>query len=61
EAYAVPDAECWKSTVEEELLNLNSNHVYKTIPILKGVTPMTSKPPVFHTKREHTRNVKCYK
>ncbi|KIK75690.1 hypothetical protein PAXRUDRAFT_172013, partial [Paxillus rubicundulus Ve08.2h10] len=45
---------------EEELLNLNSNHVYKTVPIPEGVTPITSKP-IFHIKHNHTGNVECYK
>ncbi|KIK74344.1 hypothetical protein PAXRUDRAFT_123968, partial [Paxillus rubicundulus Ve08.2h10] len=49
-----------KSAIKEELLNLNSNHVYEIIPILEGITPITSKP-VFHIKRDHTGNVECYK
>ncbi|KIK77632.1 hypothetical protein PAXRUDRAFT_166226 [Paxillus rubicundulus Ve08.2h10] len=65
EAYPWPDTDCWKSTVEKELLNLNYNYVYKTIPILKGVTLITSKP-IFHIysdniKHNHTGNVKHYK
>ncbi|KIK77544.1 hypothetical protein PAXRUDRAFT_166498, partial [Paxillus rubicundulus Ve08.2h10] len=60
EAYAGPDADHWKSAVEEELLNLNSNHVYKTVPILEGVTLITSKP-IFHIKHDHIRNVEHYK
>ncbi|KIK90628.1 hypothetical protein PAXRUDRAFT_49993, partial [Paxillus rubicundulus Ve08.2h10] len=55
-----PDAECWKSAVEEELLSLNSNHVSETIPIPEGVTPITSKP-IFCIKHEHSGNVECYK
>ncbi|KIL00582.1 hypothetical protein PAXRUDRAFT_129612, partial [Paxillus rubicundulus Ve08.2h10] len=54
-----PDTDCWKSAVEKELLNLNSNHMYKTVPILEGVT--LSHPPVFHIECDHTGNVKCYK
>ncbi|KIK75409.1 hypothetical protein PAXRUDRAFT_52503, partial [Paxillus rubicundulus Ve08.2h10] len=60
EAYAGPDTDHWKSAIEEELLNLNSNHVYETVPILEGITPITSKP-IFHIKRDHTGNVECYK
>ncbi|KIK92668.1 hypothetical protein PAXRUDRAFT_46330, partial [Paxillus rubicundulus Ve08.2h10] len=50
----------YSSTIKEELLNLNSNHVYETVPIPEGVTPITSKP-VFCIKRNHTGNVKRYK
>ncbi|KIK73929.1 hypothetical protein PAXRUDRAFT_55375, partial [Paxillus rubicundulus Ve08.2h10] len=60
EAYAGPDTDHWKSAIEEELINLNSNHVYKTVPILEGITPITSKP-IFRIKRDHTGNVECYK
>ena len=49
EAYSRPEAKLWKSAVEEELLSLNSNHVYETVLIPEGVTPITSKP-VFHIK-----------
>ncbi|KIK82282.1 hypothetical protein PAXRUDRAFT_100076, partial [Paxillus rubicundulus Ve08.2h10] len=53
EAYTGPDADHWKSTIEEELLNLNSNHMYyETIPILEGVTLITSKP-IFCIKYDH--------
>ncbi|KIK72767.1 hypothetical protein PAXRUDRAFT_44059, partial [Paxillus rubicundulus Ve08.2h10] len=57
---SLPDADHRKSAIEEELLNLNSNHVYETVPIPEGVTPITSRP-VFCIKRDHTRNVECYK
>ncbi|KIK72455.1 hypothetical protein PAXRUDRAFT_21969, partial [Paxillus rubicundulus Ve08.2h10] len=60
EAYAGPDTDHWKSAIEEELLNLNSNHVYETVPIPEGVTLITSKP-IFHIKHDHTGNVECYK
>ncbi|KIK73543.1 hypothetical protein PAXRUDRAFT_78937, partial [Paxillus rubicundulus Ve08.2h10] len=60
EAYAGPDTDHWKSAIEEELLNLNSNHVYETVPILEGVTLITSKP-IFHIKCDHSGNVECYK
>ncbi|KIJ14172.1 hypothetical protein PAXINDRAFT_79847, partial [Paxillus involutus ATCC 200175] len=60
EAYAGPNAEHWKSAVEEELLNLNANHVYETVLIPEGVTPITSKP-VFRIKHNHTGNVERYK
>ena len=43
EAYTGPDADLWRSTVEEELLSLNSNYVYETVPIPDGVTPIISK------------------
>ena len=46
-AYTHPDTDLWKSVVEDELLSLNANHVYETIQISEGVTPITSKP-VFH-------------
>ncbi|KIK74823.1 hypothetical protein PAXRUDRAFT_56999, partial [Paxillus rubicundulus Ve08.2h10] len=59
EAYAGPDYH-WKSAIEEELLNINSNHVYETICIPEGVTPITSKP-VFCIKCNHTGNVEYYK
>ncbi|KIK73033.1 hypothetical protein PAXRUDRAFT_21304 [Paxillus rubicundulus Ve08.2h10] len=60
-AYTGPDTEYWKSTVEEELLNLKSNHVYeKNIPMLEGITPITSKP-VFYIKYYNTGDVECYK
>ncbi|KIK96020.1 hypothetical protein PAXRUDRAFT_139385, partial [Paxillus rubicundulus Ve08.2h10] len=42
-----------------QLLNLNSNHVYETVPIPEGVTLITSKP-IFHIKCNHTKNVKHY-
>ena len=42
--------------MEEELLSLNSNHVYETVPIPAGVTPITSKP-VFRIKYDQTGKV----
>jgi len=60
EAYSGVNAEFWKSAVEEELQSLNSNHVYKTMLIPDGVTPITSKP-VFQIKCDQTRNVEQYK
>ena len=42
--------------MEEELLSLNSNHVYETVLIPAGVTPITSKP-VFWIKYDQTRKV----
>jgi len=54
------NVEFWKSTVEEELQSLNSNHVYKTVLIPGGVTPITSTP-VFQIKCDQTRNVEWYK
>ncbi|KIK92507.1 hypothetical protein PAXRUDRAFT_56872, partial [Paxillus rubicundulus Ve08.2h10] len=59
-AYAGPDVECWKPAVEDELLTINSNHVYETILTKfarkEGIAPITSKP-VFHIKHNHTGNV----
>ena len=49
EAYLGAEAELWKSAVEEELLSLNSNHVYETVLIPEGIIPITSKP-VFRIK-----------
>ena len=49
EAYLGVKAELWKSAVEEELLSLNSNHVYETVLIPEGITPITSEP-VFRIK-----------
>ena len=60
EAYSGAEAELWKSAVEEELLSLNSNHVYETVLIPEGITPITSKP-VFRIKRDQYGNVKRYK
>jgi len=54
------NAEFWKSVVEEELQSLNSNHVYETMLIPDGVTPITSKP-VFQIKCNQTGNVEQYK
>ena len=59
-AYSGTDAELWKSAVEEELQSLNSNHVYETVLMPKGVTPITSKP-VFHIKQDQHGNVEQYK
>ena len=60
EAYTGPDADLWRSAVEEELLSLNSNHVYETVPIPDGVTPITSKL-VFRIKCDHSGKIKWYK
>ena len=30
--------------MDNELLSLNTNHVYQTVPIPEGITPITSKP-----------------
>jgi len=60
EAYSGVNVEFWKSTVEEELQSLNSNHVYETVLIPDGVTPITSKP-VFRIKHDQTGNVEWYK
>ncbi|EGN91068.1 hypothetical protein SERLA73DRAFT_81262, partial [Serpula lacrymans var. lacrymans S7.3] len=49
EALSHPDGELWKSALEEELLSLNTNAVYDTVPLPKGVKPITSKP-VFRIK-----------
>ena len=49
EVYSGMEAELWKLAVEEELLSLNYNHVYETVLIPEGITPITSKP-VFHIK-----------
>ena len=46
--------------MEDELLSLNSNHVYETVPIREGVTPTTSKP-VFQIKHDHNGKVEWYK
>ena len=51
EAYACTDADLWRSAVEDELLSLNANHVYETVQIPKGITPITSKP-VFYIKHD---------
>ena len=56
EAYSGPDKELWKSAVEEELQSLNSNHVYETVLIPEGITPITSKP-VFHIKWNQAGNI----
>ena len=60
EAYSGAEAELWKSAVEEELLSLNSNHVYETVLIPEEITPITSKP-VFRIKRDQHGNVERYK
>ena len=57
EAYARTDADLWKSVVEDELLSLNTNHVYETVQIPKGITLITSKP-VFHIKRDQDGKIK---
>ena len=49
EVYACTDADLWKSAVEDELLSLNTNHVYETVQIPKDITQLTFKP-VFHIK-----------
>jgi len=54
------NVEFWKSAVEEELQSLNSNHIYETVLIPDGVTPISSKP-VFRIKRNQTGNVEQYK
>ena len=59
-AYACTDADLWKSTVEDELLSLNANHVYETVQIPKDVTPITSKP-VFHIKHDQDGKIEQYK
>ena len=46
--------------MEDELLSLNSNHVYETVPIPEGVTPITSKP-VFRIIHDHNGKVEWYK
>ena len=46
--------------MEDKLLSLNSNHVYETVPIPEGVTPITSKP-VFQIKHDHNGKVERYK
>ena len=60
EAFSRPDGDLWRSALEEELLSLNSNHVYETVPIPAGVTPITSKP-VFWIKYDQTGKVERYK
>ena len=60
EAYSGAEAELWKLAVEKELLSLNSNHVYETVLIPEGITPITSKP-VFRIKRDQHENVERYK
>ena len=60
EAYSGPDKELWKSAVEEELQSLNSNHVYETVLIPEGITPITSKP-VFCIKWNQAGNIERYK
>ncbi|KAG1861736.1 hypothetical protein DFJ58DRAFT_657218, partial [Suillus subalutaceus] len=49
EAFAHADGHLWHSALEEELLSLNSNQVYETVPIPEGIKPITSKP-VFRIK-----------
>ena len=60
EAFSRPDGDLWRSALEEELLSLNSNHVYETVPIPAGVAPITSKP-VFRIKYDQTGKVERYK
>ena len=60
EAYACTDADLWKSIVEDELLSLNTNHVYETVQIPKGITLITSKP-VFHIKCDQDGKIERYK
>ena len=60
EAFSRPDSDLWRSALEEELLSLNSNHVYETVPIPAGVAPITSKP-VFRIKYDQTGKVERYK
>ena len=56
EAYSGAPVELWKSAVEEELLSLNTNHVYETVLIPKGISPITSKP-VFQIKLDQHRKM----
>ncbi|EGN93441.1 hypothetical protein SERLA73DRAFT_63964, partial [Serpula lacrymans var. lacrymans S7.3] len=60
EALSRPDGELWKSALEEELLSLNTNAVYDTVPLPKGVKPITSKP-VFWIKFDQNGNIERYK
>ena len=60
EAFSQPDADLWQSALEDELLSLSSNHIYETVPILEGVTPITSKP-IFQIKHDHNWKVEWYK
>jgi hypothetical protein len=60
EAYSGAEVELWKSAVEEELQSLNSNHVYETVLIPEGITPITSKP-IFRIKRDQRENMEQYK
>src|SRR5947209_6996434 len=60
EAFSQKDAGLWKSALEEELPSLNSNQVYKTVPISEGVKPITSKP-VFQIKYNQNGNMEQYK
>ena len=60
EAFSLPDGDLWRSALEEELLSLNLNHVYETVPIPAGVTPITSKP-VVQIKYDQTGKVERYK
>ena len=46
--------------MEEELQSLNSNHIYETVLVSEGVTPITSKP-VFCIKQDQTRTIEQYK
>ncbi|KIJ07468.1 hypothetical protein PAXINDRAFT_90363, partial [Paxillus involutus ATCC 200175] len=55
-----PDHTPEPSEAEEELQSLNSNHVYETVLIPEGVTPITSKP-VFRIKHDQHGNVERYK
>ncbi|KAI6146672.1 hypothetical protein BKA82DRAFT_3980383, partial [Pisolithus tinctorius] len=60
EAFSQPDSHLWKSALEDELLSLNSNHVYETVPVPAGVTSITSKP-VFWIKHDQAGKIEWYK
>ena len=60
EAFSWLNGDLWKYALEKELLSLNSNHIYETVPIPAGVMLIISKP-VFQIKYNQTRKVERYK
>jgi Reverse transcriptase (RNA-dependent DNA polymerase) len=60
DAYSRPDRDKWRATMHEELENLQTNHIYKEVPIPEGAKPITSKA-AFCIKFDRNRNITRYK
>jgi len=60
EAYEGAQALHWQKVMMEEIQNIDNNDVYETVPIPKGVKPISMKP-VMRIKLNKNGNIECFK